>query len=80
MKLTREIKEFIVSEYIPETAPEDLDSSYDLLDTGVVDSLGLLRLIQWVGDRYGIAIDDIEISPDNFRSVNAIREFIEEVS
>ncbi len=80
MKLTREIKEFIVSEFIPGTAPEELDSSYDLLDTGVVDSLGLLRLIQWVGDRYGIAIDDIEISPDNFRSVNAVREFIEEVS
>ena len=77
MSATLEVRDYVVSEYLPEVSPEELDPAYDLLDTGVVDSLRLLQLIGWVGERYGIPIDDVEISPDDFRSVNAICAFIE---
>jgi acyl carrier protein len=50
---------------------------YDLLGNGVVDSLGLLELIAWVEQRYEIPIDDIDISPDDFRSVDAICDFVD---
>jgi methoxymalonate biosynthesis acyl carrier protein len=76
VSIATDVTEFIVAEYLPGTSATELDPSYDLLDTGVVDSLGLLQLIAWVEKRYDIPIDDVEISPDNFRSVAAICEFI----
>jgi acyl carrier protein len=71
------IKEYILAEYLPGTPASELDLSYDLLENGVVDSLGLLRLVAWVGERYHIPVDEVEISPDDFRSVNEISRFIE---
>ncbi|KOX03257.1 hypothetical protein ADK66_28545 [Micromonospora sp. NRRL B-16802] len=61
---------------MPGTAPEELDPSYDLIDTGVVDSLRLLQLIAWLGERYRIPIDDMDISPENFQSVAAMTAFV----
>jgi acyl carrier protein len=74
------IKQHILAEYLPGTPIGELDSSYDLLDNGVVDSLGLLALIAWVEQRYEIPIDDIDISPDDFRSVDAICDFVDKVA
>ena len=75
--MTDTIKEYILAEYLPGTPMDELDLSYDLMENGVVDSLGLLRLIAWVGERYHIPVDEVEISPNNFRSVNDISRFVE---
>ncbi|MDQ3239832.1 MAG: phosphopantetheine-binding protein [Actinomycetota bacterium] len=66
------IKEFIVEEFLPDVSTEELDADYDLLAGGVVDSLGLLQIIAWLEDRFQVALDDAEIGPESFRSVNAI--------
>jgi len=79
MSTADSIKKYILTEYLPGTPIEELDSSYDLLDNGVVDSLGLLQLIAWVEQRYQIPINEVEISPDNFRSVDAICHFMKDV-
>ena len=71
------VKAHIIADFhLDVTAPE-LDDDYDLLDNGVVDSLGLLRLIEWVGRTYHIPVDELDISPADFHSVNAILAFVE---
>lgn len=76
MSRQREITEYIVAQYLPGTPAEELPASYDLLDTGVIESLSLIQLISWIGDRYSILVDQIELTPDDFRSVAAIDAFI----
>ncbi|MBW4721898.1 acyl carrier protein [Saccharothrix obliqua] len=71
-----EIKSFIVRNFAPDVPPDQLEPDLNLLDSGVVDSLGLLRLIAWVGERFDIAVEEADISPDNFRSVDAIAAFV----
>lgn len=78
MSPSPEIKTFIIENFAPDVRPDELADDYDLLDNGVVDSLSLLRLIAWLGDRFGIAIDEIDITPDHFGSVTAIGLFITE--
>ena len=73
-----EIKQFIVTNFAPDIGPDQLPDDLDLLDTGVVDSLALLRLIAWVGKRYDIPVEEENISPAQFSSVNAIAAFIEQ--
>jgi acyl carrier protein len=70
------IKQYIVEEFLPDVAVEDLPADHDLLADGVIDSLGLLKLIAWIEDRFGLPVDDDAMNPDNFRSVRAIDTFV----
>ncbi|GAB4052440.1 phosphopantetheine-binding protein [Catellatospora paridis] len=73
-----EIRQFIVTTFAPDVPAEQLPADLDLLDNGLVDSLGLLRLIAWVADRYHIAVEDQNISPAQFSSVASIAAFVED--
>jgi len=48
-----------------------------LLALGIVDSLGFVELVEEIQARYGIAIEDLEITEENFGSVAAIAAFVE---
>lgn len=71
------ITKFIVDEFLPDVSAESLAADYDLLSGGVIDSFGLLKVIAWLEDRFDVAVDDLEIEPDNFRTVAAINAFIQ---
>ncbi|SDI44339.1 Acyl carrier protein [Actinokineospora alba] len=71
------IKAFIIEEFLPDVAAASLQVDYDLLAGGVIDSLGLLKLIAWVEDRFSVPIGDEDLDPDNFRSVSAIDRFVD---
>jgi acyl carrier protein len=77
MNHTRTITQFIVDEFLPDVGSDELAPDYDLLATGVIDSLGLLKVIAWIEDRFGIDGDEIDLVPENFRSVDGIRAVIE---
>lgn len=71
------IKQFIVEEFMPDVPAEELDADFDLLTGGVVDSLGLLKVVAWLESEYDIGVDDSELGPDSFRTVRAIHEYVE---
>ncbi|MFD8819800.1 acyl carrier protein [Streptomyces sp. NPDC059627] len=80
MSYTQAIKEFVVEEFLPDMSPAELDTDYDLLVNGVIDSLGLLKVIAWIEDRYGIDTDTVELRPESFHTVAAIDAFITHAS
>lgn len=73
------VKEFVLAEYLPGTDPSELDREYDLLASGVIDSLSLLKLMVWLEERFTIRIGDQDVSPDHFRSVEQIARFVSTV-
>ena len=54
----------------------ELKDDDDFLALGIIDSLGFVELVEEVQSRYGLTIEDIEITEENFGSVNAIAEFV----
>lgn len=70
------ITKFLVDEFLPDVPAESLAADYDLLSGGVIDSLGLLKVIAWLEDRFDVVVDDLEIAPENFRTVTAMNAFI----
>ncbi|MEW1893009.1 acyl carrier protein [Streptomyces sp. NPDC048567] len=76
MSNTATIKQFLIEEFLPDLTQDELADDQDLLSSGAIDSLGLLKLIAWVEDRFGLAVDDTDLDPNNFRSVNAIDTFV----
>ena len=77
METADAIKDFIVAEFLSDVTVDQLDSDYDLLASGVIDSLRLLRLVTWLETRFSLPMDDIEIAPDNFRTVTEIVKLVE---
>lgn len=70
------VKQFVVDEFLPDVAADELDADHDLLKDGVIDSLGLLKLIAWIEDRFDVSVDDDALDPENFRTVSAIDGFV----
>ena len=54
-----------------------LQPNSSLISTGVLDSLGLLKLLLFIEERFGLKVKDGEVHPSNFETVNHIAAFIE---
>jgi acyl carrier protein len=46
------------------------------LDQGVVDSMNVLELVNFVEERYGLRVEDRDIVPDNFDSVARLAAYV----
>lgn len=78
MEPAQSIKQFIVDEFVPDVGPEDLPADGDLLAEGVLDSLGLVRVIRWLETRYELSILDADqFEWEDFQSVAAMSSFVE---
>ena len=66
------INEYISQELVKDPALLPLADEAPLLDSGILDSLSLLRLVVFVEERFGITMDESDLLPENFASVNAI--------
>lgn len=77
MDRTTAVRHFIVDQFAPDIAPDELDPGYDLLEQGIIDSLGLLTVLVWIEEEFGVALDAGEIDEDDLRSVDAICRLIE---
>ena len=75
---TAKIKTFIVEEFMPDVPVSELDSDFDLLTGGVVDSLGLLKVVAWLEDEFDIGVDESELGPESFRTVAAIKAYVDQ--
>jgi acyl carrier protein len=59
-------------------APEvELEDADDILALGIVDSLGFVELVEEVQSRFGMVVEDVEITEENFGSIDAIAGFVE---
>lgn len=76
MSQTDAIKRFVIEEFLPDVTAQELSIYQDLLESGVIDSLGLLKLIAWIEERFELSVHDSDLDPDNFRSIMAIDSFI----
>jgi acyl carrier protein len=73
--LRDELIVFIVTELA--ASDEPIDQETDLLLTGQVDSLGVMRIVGWLEERCDIEIDPVDVVLENFQSVGDMVAFVE---
>ena len=54
--------------------PHTDDTSF--LEEGIVDSMGIMELVMFVDESFGITVEDEELVPDNFDSVSKLAAYI----
>jgi acyl carrier protein len=70
------IKDFIQSELVKERGPFSLEDNDNLIERGVIDSLGIMKLLAYLEETFSISISDDELIPDNFETIDAISAFV----
>jgi acyl carrier protein len=70
------IRDFILENFMAGESEEALDNDTSFLEKGIIDSMGVLELVAFVEETYGIEIDDDELTPDNFDSVSKLVSYI----
>lgn len=70
-----ELLEYIESEVA--TADEPIGPDTDLLLTGLVDSLGVLLVVDWIAQRLGIAIDPGDVVLEHFQTVELMVRYVD---
>jgi len=70
------INDYISRELVQDPALLPLADETSLLDSGILDSLSLLRLVVYLEERFGIMVGDADLLPENFASVEAICAYL----
>jgi len=71
------IRRFIVDELKWTGGGDELADDTSLIDSGVIDSLGIVQTIGFLETTFGIKVRDDELLPRNFETVNSIAAFVE---
>jgi acyl carrier protein len=75
MTLESELAEYIRCR-ISHIEKDSIGEDDDLLSEGHIDSLGIVQLIEYIAERFGVNIGADEIQPENFSSARAIAALI----
>lgn len=69
------IRTFIVENYLFGD-DEGLEEGTSFLDQGIIDSTGILELIDYISEEFSITVEDEELIPENLDSINNVTAFI----
>lgn len=70
------IRAFIIENFLFGSADNPFSDDDSFLETGIIDSTGVLELIEFIESSFSIAIDDAELIPENLDSLNNLDKFI----
>ncbi len=68
------LREFIVNELL--NGSTDVNRTDNLLADGMVDSLGMLRLVTYIENLLDIKIPHSDLVIDNFRNIEVISQYL----
>jgi len=75
--MIEQIHEYILNELAP-SGTNDVTNEESLLLAGVIDSVGMIDLINFLETTFSISIDEDDMTPENFDSIVAIVNYVGE--
>lgn len=76
MEIKQTIKEYIINSFLMGDKSKSLNDDDSFLEQGIIDSTGILELVDFVQDKFSIKIEDDELVPKNLDSLSCLEAFI----
>ena len=76
-ELTEQIRNFIGQKF-PLARRRNVQDGDNLLENGVIDSLGVLEIVTFLNESYSLAVEDDDLTPENFQSISSIASFVKQ--
>lgn len=71
------VRNYILENLLFSNDPSELPDDASLLDRGIIDSTGVLELVMFIEETFGLQVKASAMLPENFDTVNAITAFVE---
>ena len=70
------IRSFIVENFLFGEEGDTIENETSFLEQGVIDSTGILELVEWLEEEFNISVADDELIPENLDSVQLLSAYI----
>jgi acyl carrier protein len=70
------VKNFLIEKF-PLARKRNLQNGDSLIDSGIVDSLGILDLVSFLETEFGLHVSDEELLPENFQTIECIAAMVQ---
>lgn len=74
--LKEQLREFILENLAQPQGISSFTDEEPLMETGIIDSLGIFRLVSFMEDQLGVRVSDEEINPTTLKNLNSIEELV----
>ena len=74
--IREQIRDYIARNFLFGSDASTLDDGASLVEQGIVDDTGVLELVLFVEETYGVQATEDELLPENFDSVDNIVEYV----
>jgi acyl carrier protein len=71
-----ELRGFIGDYFVPRAGLRTFSSEDSFMAKGIIDSTGVLELIEFIEEKFRIKIEDEELIPDNFDSFKKLARYV----
>lgn len=75
-KIKESVKNFLVETFFLDLETIELNNDTSFLDSGIIDSTGIMEVISYVEENFEITIEDDEMIPENLDSLNNLEKYI----
>ena len=76
MQVKDQVRQYILKNYLFSTDEAALKDDVSLMEAGIIDSTGVLELITFLEEQFGVKVADEEMTPENLDSVTRIVAFV----
>jgi acyl carrier protein len=76
MLIEEQIRDYIAKNLIFSSNGFNYSDGTSFLEEGIVDSQGVMELVLFAEETFHITVEDREITPDNFDSVNKLADYV----
>jgi len=77
MTTEEKIKSFILENFLFTDDDSAIGNDESFQERGIIDSTGVLEVILFLEEEFGIKVEDAEMIPENLDSINNIKRFVE---
>jgi acyl carrier protein len=76
MDVMKQLEEYLLTDVAAGSDKKTIDPDEDLITQGLIDSLGIMKLIGFLDERFGVKVEDQELVPENFQTLKALADLV----
>lgn len=70
------VKDYILQEFLPGEDPNELTDTTPLITGGVLDSIGTVKLVMFIEERFNVTLQAHETDPDYLNTIESINNLV----
>ncbi len=75
--MTEALLRFVTRELLTGRSPESLEPGTELLESGLLDSLGVMQLVWFIEQEFGVTVPAEDVVIEHFQSIDTIAAYVE---